>query len=236
MDNKRIYIIEDDPIIASDLEGILLDLGYSVCGISHQPFDAKKKIELVKPDLLLMDINLNSEIDGIELATLIQNMEIGVIFISAFTDKKTVERTKHVFPLGYILKPFNEKEIEIALELAFNNKPKPDNKPIVEDEYVFIKTKNNTSIKINFKDILVIEAYDNYSFIHTINEKLMVSYTLKEIEQRIKSPSLIRVHRSFIINTSKVDSIQFNLLFVGKYEIPVGKSYKEDVMKLFPSM
>ncbi len=236
MEKKRIYIIEDDPIIASDLEGILLDLGYTVCGISHQPFEAKKKIELLKPDLLLMDINLNSEIDGIELATLIQNLDIGIIFISAFTDKITVERAKNVFPLGYILKPFNEKEIEIALELAFNNKPKPDNKPVVEDKFVFIKTKNNTSVKINFKDILVIEACDNYSFIHTTTDKLMVSYTLKEIEQRIKSPLLIRVHRSFIVNSNKVESIQFNILFIGKHEIPVGKSYKDQIMKLFPSL
>ena len=84
MERKRIFIVEDDPVIASDLEGMLIDMGYNVCGVSHQPFDAKKKVEQLIPDLLLLDINLNSEIDGIDLATLIKNLNIGIVFISAF--------------------------------------------------------------------------------------------------------------------------------------------------------
>ena len=238
MKNKRIFIVEDDPIIATDLEGILLDLGYEICGISHQPFDAKKKIELLSPDLLLLDINLNSDIDGIELATLVKNHNIGIIFISAFTDKHTVERVKQIQPLGYIIKPFNEKDIEITLELAFNNlhKESPDIKNDTGNEYIFVKTKNNLSVKINFGDILLLEAYDNYSFIHTMHEKLIVSYTLKDLEQRINFPSLLRVHRSFIVNCNKVEALQHNTLIIGKHEVPIGKSYRDDVIKFFPTL
>ncbi|MBI5541331.1 MAG: response regulator transcription factor [Bacteroidia bacterium] len=238
MEKKRIFIVEDDPIIASDLEGILIDLGYEVCGISHQPFDAKKKIEQLIPDLLLLDINLNSEIDGIDLATLIKNLNIGIIFISAFTDKSTIDRVKQIQPLGYIIKPFNEKEIAITLELAFNNvqKAEIDNKLEVETGFVFVKTKNNLSIKINFEDILVAEAYDNYSFIHTVHEKLIVSYTLKDLEQRIQSPFLVRVHRTYIVNIKKVEAIHLNALIIGKHEIPIGKSYREAVLKYFPTL
>jgi DNA-binding LytR/AlgR family response regulator len=238
MEKKRIFIVEDDPIIASDLEGILIDLGYEVCGMSHQPFEAKKKIEQLIPDLLLLDINLNSEIDGIDLATLIKNLNIGIIFISAFTDKKTVDRVKEIQPLGYIIKPFNEKEIAITIELVFNNvqKTENNNKQEVETGFVFVKTKNNLSIKISFEDILVVEAYDNYSFIHTVQEKLIVSYTLKDLEQRIQSPFLVRVHRTYIVNIKKVEAIHLNALIIGKHEIPIGKSYRDEVIKYFPTL
>lgn len=237
MREKRLFILEDDPIVASDLEATLLDLNYTVCGVSHQPFDAKKKIEQLLPDLILLDINLNSDIDGIDLATLIQNLGIGFIFISAFTDKKTIDRVKALNPLGYIIKPFSEKDIEITLELAFLKKStegKSENSP--NETHIYVKTKNNLSVKINFDAILYIEAYDNYSFIYTLTEKLIVSYTLKELEQKIKCPHLIRVHRSFIINNQKVEALQYNNLIINKHEIPIGKSYKDAVVKLFPTL
>lgn len=236
MAEKRIFILEDDPVIASDLEVTLVDLGYSVCGISHQPFEAKKKIEQLLPDLILLDINLNCEIDGIDLATLIQNTGIGIVFVSAFTDKQTIDRAKMVRPLGYIIKPFNEKDIEITLELVFSNSEAVIEKPTTCESFIFVKTKNNLSVKINFDDILFIEAFDNYSFIHIQNEKIIVSYTLKEMEQKIKSQDLIRVHRSFIVNNRKVKAIQYNNLIIGEHEIPIGKSYKEEIIKLFPTI
>ncbi len=238
MCKKRIFIVEDDPIIASDLEGILIDLGYNVCGISHQPFEAKKKIELQIPDLILMDINLNSEIDGIDLATLLKKLNIPIVFITAFTDKQTLDRVKPLSPLGYIIKPFNENDISVALELAFGkiNIVETNNNNIKENDFVFIKTKNNLSVKILFNNILFIEAYDNYSFIYTETEKLIVSYTLKELEQRINSQNLIRVHRSYIINIKKVEAIQYNNLIIAKHEIPIGKSYRDDIIKLFPTL
>lgn len=238
MDRKRIFIVEDDPVIASDLEGILTDLDYEVCGISYQPFEAKKKIESLLPDLLLLDINLNSEIDGIDLAVLVKNLNTGIVFISAFADKKTVDRVKDIQPLGYIIKPFNEKEIEVTLELAFNSlqKNKINISPESEAEFVFVKTKNNLSVKINFEDIIMMEAYDNYSFIYTIHGKQIVNFTLKELEQRIHSPFFLRVHRSFIVNCKKVEAIHYNSLIIGKHEIPVGKSYRDEVLKFFPAL
>ncbi|HBS88780.1 MAG: hypothetical protein A2W91_04100 [Bacteroidetes bacterium GWF2_38_335] len=238
MEKKRIFIVEDDPIIASDLEGIIKDIGYDVCGVSHQPFEAKKKIESLLPDLLLLDINLGSEIDGIDLATLIKNHNIGIVFISAFTDKNTVERVKSVNPLGYIIKPFTEKEIEVTLELVFSSLNKEKNTILSDagNDFIFVKTKNNLSVKIRFDEILFLEAFDNYAFIHTGKEKLLVSFTLKDLEKRINASFLIRVHRSFIINCNKVDAIHNNCLMIAKNEIPIGKSYKNDVLKFFPTL
>lgn len=233
----RIYIVEDDPIIADELSSIITDLGYEVCGISYQPFEARKQIEALQPELLLLDINLNNEIDGIDLATLVKNAAAGIVFISAFTDKQTLERVKHIQPLGYIIKPFNDKDVEIALGLAVNairlvEKPQPESK----NDHIFVKTKNNTSIKVGYNEICFLEAYDTYAYIHTMSDKFLVSFTLKELETRINSPGLMRVHRSYIVNCSKVEAIQNNALMIGKNEIPIGKSYRHEVLKHFPAL
>src|SRR5574337_1685732 len=108
--SKRIFIVEDDPIIASDLEGILRDLGYAVTGVAHEPLQARRQIETQRPDLLLLDIDLGGSIDGIDLANLVKNAGAGIIFITAFTDKTTRDRVKQLDPLGYIIKPFDEKD------------------------------------------------------------------------------------------------------------------------------
>ncbi len=237
MIKKRIYIVEDDPIISSDLEITLQDLDYDVCGNTHDPFEAKKQIEQILPDLILLDINLNNLIDGIELATLIQNLNIGVVFISAFTDKKTIDRVKMLNPLGYIIKPFNEKDIEITLELAFQVRSAPSiksNEPTTN--FLFVKGKNGMNVKVQLATILYIEACDNYSFIHLPNEKFMVNYTLKELEQRLNLPCFHRIHRSYIVNIDQVSAFQYNYLLVNSTEIPIGKSYKETVSKLFPQL
>ncbi len=234
---KRVFIVEDDPIIAADLKGILDDLGYDVCGVSHQPFDAKRKIEAEKPDLLLMDINLGSVIDGIDLAALVKNQGAGIIFITAFTDKATRERVKLINPLGYIIKPFDEKDIEVAIDLAIyqlNQLVAEVKTQEVAADSIFIKTGNNCSRKIMFEDISILEACDNYAFIHIGNERLMVSFTLKDLEHKISAPFLVRVHRSFVVNTNKVEAIKNGALVIGKHEVAIGKSYKDDVMKMFP--
>lgn len=239
MHNKKIFIVEDDPIIASDLAGILEDLGYKVCGMAHEPFEARKKIESEKPDLLLMDVNLGSSIDGIDLATLVSNSGAGIIFITAFTDKTTRDRVKALNPLAYIIKPFDEKDIEVAIDLAMHKlsgSAASQSTDTTLPESIFIKTGSGTSRRIVLSDIQIIEAYDNYSFIHIGSEKIMVSQTLKELEQKIVAPYLLRVHRSYVVNTAKVDSIKNGALVIGAHEVPIGKSYKDDVLKHFPSL
>jgi len=239
MHSRKIFIVEDDPVIASDLGGMLEDLGYHVCGIAHEPFGARKRIESEKPDLLLMDVNLSSSIDGIDLATLVAETGCGIIFITAFTDKSTRDRVKALKPLAYIIKPFDEKDIEVAIDLAFHKLE--EQSPVqagssVPTESIFIKTGSGISRKFTFSDIILLEAYDNYSFVYCGDEKIIVSMTLKELEQKIAAPYFLRVHRSFVVNTNRVDAIRNGNLVLGQHEVPVGKSYKDHVLRFFPSL
>jgi PAS domain S-box-containing protein len=116
----KIMIVEDEVIVAKDIQRILKKLGYE----AFEPFSNGKKaldaIEKLHPDLLLLDINLKgSEIDGIQVAEQVQrNYHLPFIFLTAFSDKATLDRAKQAEPYGYIIKPFEENDIRTCIEIA----------------------------------------------------------------------------------------------------------------------
>lgn len=144
MSKERIYIVEDERIIAIDLQRRLERLGYIICGISASGEEALTGITAQIPDLVLMDIVLQGAIDGIEVACRIKkDLNIPVIFLTAYTDMKTLERAKLASPLGYVLKPFKERELATTLEIAlFKNIA--DNR-IREKEQLFSAILNSTT-------------------------------------------------------------------------------------------
>ncbi len=119
MNNENILIVEDEKIIALDLQRRLERFGYSVIGMAS---DGAEAIALAKdrlPDIILMDIMLAGSMDGIEAAKQIRaQLAIPVIFLTAYTDEKTLERAKEVEPSGYILKPFKERELYTTIDIA----------------------------------------------------------------------------------------------------------------------
>jgi len=115
----RILIVEDEGIIASDLEERLIELGYEVAGISPSGEEAVTRAADLKPDLVLMDIMLKGEMDGVEASGIIRkNMDIPVIFLTSFSDDQTLGRARITEPYGYILKPFEERELNCAISMA----------------------------------------------------------------------------------------------------------------------
>ncbi|MCK5198722.1 MAG: response regulator, partial [Spirochaetales bacterium] len=112
MKQEKILIVEDERIIALDLQRRLMRFGYHDPVITTNGLDALKAIDSNRPDIILMDIMLSSDFDGIETATIInEKYNIPLIFLTAYSDEKTVERAKKAEPYGYILKPFKEKEL-----------------------------------------------------------------------------------------------------------------------------
>ncbi|WP_211530186.1 response regulator [Methanocalculus chunghsingensis] len=115
----RVWIVEDEAIVAMDLKIRLQALGYDVLGISSYGEDAVEKVAQHKPDLVMMDIVLKGEMDGITAAGIIrQEMEIPVIYLTAYADEKTIGRAKVTEPFGYILKPFEERDVLTVIEIA----------------------------------------------------------------------------------------------------------------------
>ena len=118
MAGKRILVVEDEIITADDIRENLQDLGYTVLAVSSGE-EAIKKIEEASPDLVLMDIMLRKELDGIETAKQIRfRFNIPVVYLTAYSDKKILERAKITEPFGYIIKPFSERELQINIDIA----------------------------------------------------------------------------------------------------------------------
>jgi len=119
MKQEKILIVEDERIIALDLQRRLMRFGYPDPVITTNGLDALKAIDSNRPDIILMDIMLSSDFDGIETATIInEKYNIPLIFLTAYSDEKTVERAKKAEPYGYILKPFKEKELYTTIDIA----------------------------------------------------------------------------------------------------------------------
>lgn len=119
MDKARILVVENESIVAMDIKASLLNLGYTVLGMATTGAEAIEKAVQTKPDLILMDIKLKGDMDGVQAAGQIRTkLDIPLIYLTAFTDECTVERAKITQPYGYLLKPFGESDLQTSIEMA----------------------------------------------------------------------------------------------------------------------
>jgi CheY-like chemotaxis protein len=115
----RILVVEDEKIVAMDVKNMLENLGYTVPAIASSGGEALQKIEEIKPDIVLMDIMLDDHMDGVETTHEIRSrFAIPVVYVTAYADENTLERAKTTAPYGYILKPFEEKELHTTIQIA----------------------------------------------------------------------------------------------------------------------
>ncbi len=116
----KILIAENERIIAIDIKNSLHRMGCEVLDIVSSGEEVMRKVKEEKPDLILMDITLDGSLDGIETAEIISSKyDIPVIYLTAYSDRETLQRAKITEPYGYLIKPFDSREIEIAIEMAF---------------------------------------------------------------------------------------------------------------------
>ena len=222
----RILIVEDELIIASDIEMILTEAGYEVIGIVTNHTDALAAIASQQPNLILLDINLEGDADGVIVAEDInRKFHIPFIYLTSNTDPLTINRVKRTNPAGFIVKPFNEKDILTNIEIVIFNNEKKVEKPVVED--FFIK-ENGSLIKLKTARIMFAKADENYTKVYTDESEYLISTTLKKLAETLNATPFIRIHRSFIVNVNYIDRIQNGYVFIGKHHFPIGRRYHDD--------
>ena len=122
MSRTRILIVEDEPIVSRDIQHTIVSFGYEVAATASSGEEAVKKAAEWTPDLVLMDIVLKGDMDGVEAAACIQaQRKVHVVYISAHSERGILDQSKLTYPYGYVMKPFTDRELARAIEVALSN-------------------------------------------------------------------------------------------------------------------
>ena len=120
MEKIRVLVVEDESLVARDIENMVTSQGYEVCGVASTSEEALALAVETRPEIILMDVIIRGSLDGIAVAEKIwESYRIPIIYVTAYADEHTLKRAKITEPFGYILKPFDERELKIAIEMAY---------------------------------------------------------------------------------------------------------------------
>lgn len=237
----KILVVEDEMIIAAKISMQLTSLGYEVTGILPRGEQAIQQVKENKPDIILLDINLRGQLDGIQTALQIQQFaQIPIIYLTANSDEVTFNRAKPTKPYAFISKPFKQLDLQRAIELTISRMAENatginientigDEQPFILSDRIFVRYKEKM-IKIMLADILYMEADRNYSRIFTSSREYVLSISLKNIEEKMSMQLFMRIHRSYLINITHVDEVFENHVMIAKKSVPIGTGMREQLM------
>ncbi len=172
---KRILVVEDENLIAMEIQDRLKSLGYNVPAITHSGEEAVELVSKIKPDLVLMDVMLDGFMDGIEAAKQIHiEHDIPIIFITAYSDDETLERAKLSEPYGYVLKPLEERELYTTIEIAFY---KHSMEKRLKDNEQWL----TTTLKSIGDAVITTDMQGSITFMNSVAESL-TEWNLKDVE------------------------------------------------------
>jgi two-component system, LytTR family, response regulator len=241
----KILIVEDNVIIADDMQSMLEEIGYEIVDnviVYEQAVDVLKNNHV---DLVLIDIILASDKTGIDLGKHIrETYNIPFIFVTSNSDRATVENAKTVKPDGYLVKPFEQQDLYTSIEIAlsnFNYAKKGVSK--MEDEEaadeitsnsvlkdsIFVK-KQHLYYRIQFTDIQFIKADNVYLEVNTVDKKFLVRSPLKDYLEKLPKNKFYRAHKSYIVNVDHIDAINSKDIMINNNLIPISKDFKEFIL------
>lgn len=258
MTNEKVnvLIVEDESIVALDLAAGLQMDGYNVVGMADNAEEAEELFKTNAVDIILMDIQIMGDKDGIDTAaTLLKIRYVPVIFLTAFTDAKTVERVKQICPAAFLSKPYSISNVRISIELALSNfaiaknthagakliSIKKDNietasrdkETILQlNDFIFIK-QNYRFVKLKTDDIQYIESANNYINIIASSQKFALRLQMNELLENLIFKNIVRIHRSYAVNINAISSFNDQEVVIGKIELPIGKNYKDEFLMQF---
>ncbi|MGD1947002.1 MAG: LytR/AlgR family response regulator transcription factor [Croceivirga sp.] len=241
----KILIVEDNVIIADDMQSMLEEIGYEIVDNVIVYEQAVEVLKTNHVDLVLIDIILASDKTGIDLGKHIRkNYNIPFIFVTSNSDKATVENAKTVKPDGYLVKPFEQQDLYTSIEIALSNfnysKKEVSNEidgsggesftsnSVLKDS-IFVK-KQHLYYRIQFGDIQFIKADNVYLEVNTIDKKFLVRSPLKDYLEKLPKNKFYRAHKSYIVNVDHIDAINSKDIMINNTLIPISKDFKEFII------
>lgn len=242
MKTPRLLIVEDDPAYQLSLEMLLekLDFGYRIAASGEQ---ALKIAQDTRFDLALLDIHLAGTMTGIDLArVLVQQFGTPIIFLTSNDDLSTYEKASAAADAAYLVKPVNELTLRSVIRTilqknSFNlHADKPAEYSAKKDapppEFIFLKFKGRTE-RVEIGEIIFAQADGNYCYLQTPHRRFVIKTSLSKISEKLKLPSFLQVHRSFIVRLDRVKNVDLssNKVQVEQEQLPVGASFKDDLIR-----
>ena len=247
----RILIVEDNVIIADDMQSMLEEIGYEIVDNVIVYEQAEKVLKTEQVDLVLIDIILASDKTGIDLGKHIrENYDIPFIFVTSNSDRATVENAKTVKPNGYLVKPFEQQDLYTSIEIALSNftygtnKQAPVENKVNDDDVpmsnsvlkdsIFVK-KQHLYYRIQFGDIQFIKADNVYLEVNTVDKKFLVRSPLKDYLEKLPKNKFYRAHKSYIVNVDHIDAINSKDIMINNNLIPISNDFKEFIISAMNS-
>ncbi len=230
---KKILIVEDEIELANNISEILLDLDYKVAAVVDNAESALAFLEDGEADLVLMDILIYGELDGIDLAYKIrEKYNLPIVFSTAYSGTEYLDRISSEIHEGYLLKPFTLDSLKTAVFFGLKRhgeKSKEGSKPkgslkIMDKGYL---------VPVPFSEIVYLKADGLYTRVFTKAKSYLVRDILKNFEEKLNTTQFIRVHKSYLVNIGFVASFNAKKINLGDTNIPIRRGlYKELLEKI----
>jgi DNA-binding LytR/AlgR family response regulator len=219
-------IIEDEPLAQERIKGYIQKISFlRLLGVFEDGVEALSFLQTHAVDLIFLDINLG-DFSGIQLLESIR-LDAQVVVSTAYHEYAL--KGFELSVTDYLLKPYTFERWLQAIDKVKNNRVK--GQPVPAHNFLFIKTEFRLE-KLRLNELLYVEGMRDYRRIFTIGKQILTLETFGELEQRIPSSIACRVHKSYMVALDKIDSVERDLIRVGKIEIPVSETYRSRFMQL----
>ncbi len=229
MKKIKVLVVEDEIIIADNICRMLSELNYEALEPAISYSEALESVTKNNPDLAILDIRLSGSKSGLDLAEKLRDdYNIPFIFLTSNSDEATIQRAKELRPASYLLKPFRKEDIYTTLEVVVNNQLKTKQEEAnTAERYLFLKD-GYQRVKVLLDDVIYVKSDHVYVEIYTSKKKHISRISLSEIQEKL-SGDFQRIHRSFVVNCSKIESVTSKSVTVEGVEIPLSKTYKNEL-------
>ena len=231
----RILIIEDDELIRALLDLIITDLGHHIVASVDNAVDALVAYSVHRPHVVISDIEIKGNIDGIELSKkLLQIRKCQLLFLTGNTNAETFNRAKKLAPLAFISKPIVRVELERSIDLAVEHSNETIGfvtESMPADGCLYTRIGNKLK-KIAIADIEYIEVDGKYSSISVSQRIVNCKISLKELQAKLPQKDFLQVNRSSVINLNCIEEIDMarQIIKMPSAEISIGRNFKESLL------
>ncbi len=225
----RCLVVDDEPLAQNLLKNYIGKIAsLELTGATSDVFAALDMAQQQKVDLIFLDVQM-PELTGIQFMKILAG-KCKVILTTAYE-----EYALQAFDLDvvdYLLKPFSFERFAAAVQKARERLQQVTSKENTTAEHLFIKTEYKI-VRVAVKDILYMESMRDYVAVYTENERILTLQPLRTFEEQLRTSSLMRVHKSYIVNLDRIAQVERRRIVIGDKYIPIGETYQDEVKKRF---